>query len=220
MESNITFREREMIMSWINEDTYSGFWDLGEYLGTDLLTSPIRRMIRRDAERHGIDLGNPRRSVASLLGSCGMGAAFGAVLGPPGGILGGLLGYVMAIGSDYEGDRDIESSRYMEEKAKYYLELKALQIAAEVFQDYLDDETWAGICDEIGYEIDTLALHYTPESLDDALSMMFEAVSDGIERVDVELCSFFVMVHDQVRYELGLYQARFTEPFSCEYSHR
>jgi hypothetical protein len=56
-------------------------------------------------------------------------------------------------------------------------------------------------------KIETLTFlqdHDPPKSLDDALSMMFEAVSDGIERMDVGLCSVFTMVHDEARYELGL----------------
>ena len=53
-------------MSCINEGTYGGLWDLGNFLGTDMITSPIRRIINRDAERAGIDLTNPRRSAVRL----------------------------------------------------------------------------------------------------------------------------------------------------------
>ena len=129
--------------------------DLGGILGADLLTSPIRRMINRDAERAGIDIHNTRRSVASFLGSCGMGAALGAVLGPPGGILGGLLGYVVATGSEYEGDRP-GTAREPEEEALYILELKALQVAAEASKSLVDQETWDEICDEVCDEIENL----------------------------------------------------------------
>lgn len=69
---------------------------LGEVLTSNLVTSPIRRMIDRDAEQAGIDTHNPCRSVARFLGSCGMATALGAFLEPPGGILGGFLGYVVA----------------------------------------------------------------------------------------------------------------------------
>jgi len=193
-----------MIMSWINEDTYGGFWDLGDFLATDLITLPIRRMINRDAECAGIDLHNPRRSVAGLLSSCSMGAALGAILGPPGGILGGLLGYAVAIGSHYEGDQP-ESAGDAEETARYILELKALQIAAEVIQDYTEAETWTEICEEIGYEIESLsAMLDPPESLDDALTLMFESISECIRRVDFEAYSVFTMVYEEARWELGL----------------
>jgi len=163
-------------------------------------------MINRDAERAGIDLCNPRRSMASLLGSCSMGAALGVVLGPPGGILGGLLGYIVAIGSDYEGDQP-ENASDAEESALYILELKALQIAAEVIQDCADAETWAEICDEVEYEIDILSVMHDPslESLDIALELMLGAVSEGIRRVvDFEFYSVFILVYEEARREFDL----------------
>jgi len=87
-------------MRCFGENSFQSIGNIGEIFAADLLTSPIRRMINRDAKRAGIDVRNSRRSIASLFSSCGMGVALGAVLGPPGGI----LGYVVAIGSDYEGD--------------------------------------------------------------------------------------------------------------------
>jgi hypothetical protein len=204
METNIACREMEVIMSWINEDTYSGFWDLGGFFGTDLLTSPFRRMIRSDAERAGIDLHNPSRSVASLLGSCGMGAALGSILGPPGGILGGLLGYAIAIGSQYEGDQT-ETIRDAEATALYILELKALQIAVEVIQGYTDVETWAEICEEVGYDIEDLFATYDPyESLENSVILMFEVVSKSIRRIDLEAYLEFFSAYEEARWELGL----------------
>ena len=59
------------------EDLLFNLCNMGGYLGTDLLTSPIRRMMNRDAEQVGIDPCNPRQKIASLLGSCGMGVALG-----------------------------------------------------------------------------------------------------------------------------------------------
>ena len=109
METDIARRKREIIMSWINEDTYGGFWDLGDFLTTDLVTLPIRRMINRDAERHGINLRNPCRSVASLLGSCGLGGALGVVLGFPGGILGALSCLILLDGQ-HQPDPPIDPS--------------------------------------------------------------------------------------------------------------
>ena len=43
-------------MSWIDKDALDRFWDLGDFLTSDLISSPIRQMISRDAERAGIDL--------------------------------------------------------------------------------------------------------------------------------------------------------------------
>jgi len=191
-------------MSWINKDTFDCFWDLGDLLTTDLITSPIRQMISRDAERAGIDLSNPRRSVASFLGSCSMGAALGAVLGPPGGILGGLLGYVVSIGSDYEGVRP-ENVRADEETAIYILELTALQIAAETIQDLITEESWAEICEEIDYEIEGLSeMPEQPDSLDDAIDLMSEIVGECIRRVDFEAYLEFFTAYEEARWELGL----------------
>lgn len=42
-------------MSWINKDTLDRFWDLGDLLTTNLITSPIRLMICRDTKRNEID---------------------------------------------------------------------------------------------------------------------------------------------------------------------
>ena len=168
-------------MSWIDKDALDHFWDLGDLLTTDLITSPIRRMMNRDAEQAGIDLCNPRRKIASLLGSCGMGAALGAVLGPPGGILGGLLGYIVALGSDYEGDR-IENFHDAELATLYIFELKAFHIAAEATQDLVTEEIWAEICDEIDCEVEGLS--EMPKSLDDAVDLILEVVGESIRRVD------------------------------------
>jgi hypothetical protein len=191
-------------MQRISENIIEGSWNLGEFLTTDLLASPIRRMINRDAMRAGIDLGNPRRSVASLFGSCGMGAALGSILGPPGGILGGLLGYIVALGSDYEGDR-IENFHDAEVTTLYIFELKAFQIAAEATQDLVTEEIWAEICDEIDYEIEGLTeLPDPPESLDDTLALMFEVVGESIRRVDFEAYLEFFTAYEDARLELGL----------------
>jgi len=186
------------------EDLIVNLSDLGGFLGADLLTSPIRRMINRDAERAGIDLCNPHRAVASILGSCGMGAALGAILGPPGGILGGLLGYVVAIGSNYDGDNP-KSSRGMEEATQYLLELKAFQIAAEATQDLVTGEIWAEICEEVEYEIEGLSeMPDSPESLNDALTLMFEIVGESIRRVNFEAYLEFFTTYEEARWELGL----------------
>lgn len=186
------------------EDLNVNISDLGDFLSADLLTSPIRRMINRDAKRAGIDLRNPRRSIASLFGSCGMGAALGAVLGPPGGILGGLLGYVVAIGSDYEGDRP-EYARDDEEAVIYILELKAFQIAAETTQDLITEEIWTEICDEIDYEIEGLfKMPEPPESLDDVVDLIFEVVGESIRRIDFEAYLEFFTAYEEARWELGL----------------
>ena len=187
------------------EDLIADISDLGDFLASDLLTSPIRRMINRDAKRAGIDVHNPRRSIASLFSSCGMGAALGAALGPPGGILGGLLGYVVAIGSDYEGD-NLENTHGSdtEEAAQYILELKAFQIAAEATQDLVTREIWAEICDEINYEIEDLSDMPDPaESLDDAVvQLMFDIVSESIKRVDFTAYLEFFTAYEEARWEL------------------
>jgi len=191
-------------MSRIDEDTIRSLADMGEFFTSDLLTSHIRRLINRDAERAGIDLHNTRRTIASLLGSGGMGAALGAVLGPPGSILGCLLGYVVAIGSEYEGDW-IENDVDAEEAVLYVLELKALQIATEVLQDYVDAETWDEICEEIEYELEGIStISDPPESLDDVLDLMFEIISECIALVDLEAYSVFLASYEEVRWNLGL----------------
>jgi len=189
-------------MHQFRENTIQAFGEAGEFLTADLITSPIRRLINCDAERAGIDLHNSRRTVASLLGSGGMGAALGAVLGPPGSLLGGLFGYVAAIGSEYEGDR-IENDVDTEEAALYVLELKTLQIAAEVLQDNIDAETWDEICEEIEYETERLsAMPDPPESLDDTVDLMFDIVSEGIAIVDYEAYTIFLTAYNEACREL------------------
>ena len=173
-------------MTWFRENAFEGLQNLGDFLASDIVTSPIRRMIDREAEHAGIDARNPRRFLARFLGSCGMATALGSVLGPPGGVLGGLLGYVVATGSDYEGDqpRTVHES---EEEAQYLLELKALQIAAEVTESLVDKETWNEICDEVCDEIDRMSDYSDlTRSLDSAVDLMIEIVTDVIRRVDFE----------------------------------
>ncbi len=41
-------------MSEYNDDAFGGLWDLGEVVTPDAITYPIRRLIRRDAEKAGI----------------------------------------------------------------------------------------------------------------------------------------------------------------------
>ena len=114
-------------MYQLGKNVFQALGEVGDFLVSDLLTSPIRRLINRDAMRAGIDFHNPHRSAASLLSSCGMGTALGFVLGPAGGIFGGLLGYVIAVGSSYEGDQT-ENVNDSEEVAQYILEFKAIEI--------------------------------------------------------------------------------------------
>jgi len=193
-------------MKHLSEDAFQNFGYIGEFLSADLLTSPIRRIIHRDAERVGIDLSNPRRSFSSLLGSCGMGAALGAVLGPPGGLIGSLFGYVVAIGSHYEGDKPTNTDdSYTEEAVLYILELKAFQIAAEKTQDLVAEEIWADICEEIDYAIETLSeVPDPPESLDDAIELLFDIVSESIKRVDFTAYMEFFTAYDETRWEFCL----------------
>jgi hypothetical protein len=130
----------------------------------------------------------------------------GAVLGPPGGILGGLLGYVVAIGSDYEGDNlgnthDSDTG----EAALYNLELKAFQIAAEATQDLVTEEIWTEICDKIDYEIAGInEMPNPPESLDDAIELVFDLVSKSIKRVDFTAYLEFLTAYEDARLELAL----------------
>jgi hypothetical protein len=135
-----------------------------------------------------------------------MGAALSAILGPPGGIVGGLLGYVVALGSDYEGDR-IENFHDAEEATLYIFELKACQIAAEATQDIVTGEIWAEICEEIDYEIASLSeMPDPPESLDDAVDLMFKVVGESIRRVDFETYLEFFTAYEEARWELGVKQ--------------
>ena len=167
-------------MHRVSENIFQHIGDLGDVLTSDILTSPIRRMINRDAERAGIDIHNPCRSVASLLGSCGMATALGAFLGPPGGILGGLLGYVVATGSEYEGNWP-ESAHKTKEEALYLLELEALQIAAEVTQSLVDPETWDEICCEVCNEIDSLTdCSDRPNFLGSAVDLLMALISESM----------------------------------------
>jgi len=193
-------------VSMIDKNPFDDLWDLREFLTTDLLTSPIRRMINREAERAGIDLRNPKRSVASILGSCSMGAALGAVLGPPGGIIGGLLGYVVAIGLNYK-DNNPENIHHSdtEEAALYFLELKAFQITAEFLQDYLPADTWDEICKEIENKIDSISkISDQPESLEEVIDLMFDIVSISIVQVDFNAYSIFTRVFEETKWELTL----------------
>ena len=188
----------------IGENALGGLGDLGNSIPSAPITFPIRCLIKRDAERAGIDTHNPRRSVARFLGSCGMATALGAFLGPPAGILGGLLGYVVATGSDYEGDRP-KNARKAEEEAIYLAELEALQIAAEITESLVDRDTWNKICEGICDEIESRsAIPDRVESLDDAATMMFEIVGESIRQVDPEVYSIFKTVYIEERWELGL----------------
>jgi hypothetical protein len=190
-------------MRWIDDENLTGLGDLVDFLPPGPITFPIRRLIKSDAERAGIDIHNPCRSVASLLGSCGMATALGAFLGPPGGILGGLLGYVVAMGSDYEGDRP-KSAYSAEEEALYLLELKAFQIAAEVTESLVDRETWDDICEVVCDEINMMADYFDqPKSLSSTI-VLLEVVSESIRDVDVEAHFLFTTAYEAAREEIGL----------------
>jgi hypothetical protein len=67
------------------------------------------------------------------------------------------------------------------------------------------EETWADICEEVEYESEGLSeMPDSPESLDDALTLMFEVVDESIRRVDFEAYSVFTMAYEEARLELGI----------------
>ncbi len=76
------------------------------------------------------------------------------------------------------------------------LESKVFQIAAEATQNLVTGEIWFEICEEIDYEIDGLSEMPDPfESLNDAVDLMFDIVSESIVRVDFEVHSVFTMIY-------------------------
>jgi len=133
-----------------------------------------------------------------------MATAVDAFLGPPAGILGGLLGYVVATGSDYEGDRP-KNARKAEEEAMYLAELEALQIAAEITESLVSRETWNEICDEICDEIDGMSDYQDqPKSWRSAVGLMIEVVNEGIRNVDYEAYLVFTTAFEAVGRQIDL----------------
>ena len=133
-----------------------------------------------------------------------MAKALGSGLRPPGRILGGILRYVVATGSDNEGDLP-EIGRAVEEEAMYLLELKALQVAAEITEFLVDRETWNEICDEICDEIDGMSDHQDqPKSWRSAVGLMIEVVNEGIRNVDYEAYLVFTTAFEAVGRQIDL----------------
>jgi len=127
-----------------------------------------------------------------------MATALGSILGPLGGILGGLLGYVAATGSDYEDDLS-GTTHEPEEEALYLLELRALQIAAELTEPAVNREIWDEICEEVCDEIDRISdCSDQPYSLSSATGLMVELVSESISRVDHEAYLEFATLFEAV----------------------
>lgn len=130
-----------------------------------------------------------------------MATALGFVLGAPGGVLGGLLGYVVATGSDYEGDRVHNS----EAEAWYLLELEALRIAAEVTESLVGQATWDEICNKINDELEILSAISDPlktSDLANIITRMSETVGERIQEVDLEAHSIFNLLHEEARRNL------------------
>ncbi len=191
-------------MSWIENKILSGLGDMGDFIPSAPITFPIRYLMRRDAERSGIDTHNPRRSLASCLASVGMSAALAATLGSPGGILGGLLGYVLAMGSNYKGDRHKIACK-VEEEVMYLAELEALQIAAEITESFVDRETWNEICKEIYNEIEGMSNYLDqPKSLSSAVDVMIEVVYGSIKNIDYEAHLVFSTSYEEAKQEISL----------------
>jgi hypothetical protein len=153
-------------MSQGADDDFADLADLGGFLASDFITSPIRRLVRRDAERAGIDLDNPRRSVATLFGSSALGAVFGTILGPIGSILGSLLGYVMALGSTYEREAAPLGDDTGDE-ALGLLEHQAFGPCVDVLESQSSGGECQEVCDDFTEEIDDIMMGFEALLLQD-----------------------------------------------------
>lgn len=191
-------------MSDYKDDAFGGLWDLGEVVAPDAITYPIRRLIRRDAEKAGIDMRNPVRSVAQIIASGLMGATLLPFLGPFGALAGGLLGYTIATGASYPGDKS-RSQRESEDEAWYALKLKAVSIAVEAAKAHTTDRTWSAIQNEVFSTIDYIQeTNPDARSLRHACSIMLDPVFNSIRRVDGNVYREFINVFQAAERELGL----------------
>jgi hypothetical protein len=142
-------------MSMKNHSGFGGQWDAGEFLIEELITYPISHMIKETAERAGVDMENPVRSISSIIASGFMSAFVGSFLGPFGSIWGALMGETLAIAADYPGDRT-RAERERERKARLALKVKAMVTALEITKEHLNSSTWGAIVNDYQRQVDAL----------------------------------------------------------------
>jgi hypothetical protein len=183
-----------------SDPAFGGEWDSGQFVVDQLLSLPISQMLRDDAKRAGIDLSNPRRSVAALLASGLMGTVVGNFLGPFGSLVGGLLGESLALTAKYPGDRDAEQRR-RERQAAVALRVKALQIASEVTKDHVSAARWNSIVDEYQRRVDSLGDSTSTE--EEALEIAERIISGSMRAAGHDVYANFDKVYAAARRELG-----------------
>jgi len=187
-------------MSSDDHIAFGGQWDLGQSVIEQLLSYPISHKIRQDAERAGIDMSNPRRSIAALLVSSFMSISLGAFLGPFMGMIGGLMGEAVAIASTYPGDRAREEKR-REELAFITLEVKAIGTALEVTKEHVSKETWNAIVDEYQNRVDRLGNMKATER--EAIQIGKDIIFNSVYSVDKNVYWNFNKVYQTAKKALG-----------------
>jgi hypothetical protein len=145
-----------MIIMSKHDSAFGGQWDAGQFLTEQLISYPISHMIRQDAERAGIDLSNPVRSVVSLMASGLMSTLWGSFLGPFGAILGGLMGETLGLAASYPGDRT-KQERIREREALVALKVKAMVTALGITKEHVSRRTWDSFVDNYHQRLASIA---------------------------------------------------------------
>jgi len=191
-------------MGYEDDDAFGGFWDLGDEILTDLISFPIKAMIKRDARRAGIDLDNPRRKMATAVSSIFMTAALGTFLGPFGAILGGALGFATAIGAEYPDDKK-PGEREAEDQALCALKLKAFGTAAEIMKEHTTRDTWNDLADEVNGTIKRLQKQNPRVSSPSKSFDIYEKeIVRAIEQCDYNVYRNFMKVYQEARIVVGV----------------
>lgn len=148
-----------------NNDYFGDMWDLGGFVIEDLITSPIKSIIKRDLEKEGINPNSFERQGALLTSSI-YSALVGSIAGGPLGFFLGLVGYLTVMGSKFPGD-----DKHKKRKVKA---LKSAEIATRILREKTHKDTWNNICDEVEYQIKRYSKKNP--SIDRSIELIYEAI--------------------------------------------
>jgi hypothetical protein len=162
-------------MSRFNDDDWGDSWDFGGVVSPDLIAWPLKRILKKECEKLGIDTNNPERVIATTVASSVLASFVGALVGGPAGLLAGVLGYGMGMSATYPSDQSQRGKSSM--KSKEAMLLQAGKVACLALQEKVSKSTWNDICDEVQAAIEPYVSggHPEPEPVE-SIRIIYDAM--------------------------------------------
>ncbi len=154
-----------------DSEYFGDMWDVGGFVLEDLITYPIKSIIKKDLIKEGINPNSFERRGA-LVTTFIYSALVGSIAGGPLGFFIGLMGYFAVMGSKFPGDDEY--------KRKKIIALKAAEIATRVLEEKTHKDTWNRICDEVEFQVKKYS--QKNPSIDKAVDLIYEAIEVSLRQ--------------------------------------